>query len=89
MSRATRINSEKQAKYWADQVTFQSVKFSNLSPCVSVNLTSQKVDLPEIQGSTREIAIAKCKKAAEIVGGPVITEDTCLCFNALKGLPGM
>ena len=22
------------------------------------------------------------------MGGPVITEDTCLCFNALKGLPG-
>ena len=22
------------------------------------------------------------------VGGPVLTEDTCLCFNALNGLPG-
>lgn len=22
------------------------------------------------------------------VGGPVIIEDTCLCFDALKGLPG-
>jgi hypothetical protein len=22
------------------------------------------------------------------VNGPVITEDTCLCFNALQGLPG-
>ena len=22
------------------------------------------------------------------VGGPVLTEDTCLCFNALKELPG-
>ena len=20
--------------------------------------------------------------------GPVLTEDTCLCFNVLKGLPG-
>ena len=22
------------------------------------------------------------------INGPVITEDTCLCFNALNGLPG-
>ena len=22
------------------------------------------------------------------IGGPVLTEDTCLCFNALKDLPG-
>ena len=22
------------------------------------------------------------------IEGPVITEDTCLCFNALNGLPG-
>lgn len=22
------------------------------------------------------------------VGGPVLVEDTCLCFNALKELPG-
>lgn len=24
----------------------------------------------------------------EQVGGPVLVEDTALCFNALKGLPG-
>lgn len=22
------------------------------------------------------------------IGGPVLVEDTCLCFDALKGLPG-
>lgn len=22
------------------------------------------------------------------MGGPVLVEDTCLCFNALNGLPG-
>jgi inosine triphosphate pyrophosphatase len=54
----------------------------------SVDLKSQKVDLPELQGSVEEIAIKKAEAAAKIVGGPVITEDTCLCFNALKGLPG-
>eukprot|EP00494_Astrolonche_serrata_P004517 UN04530 len=26
--------------------------------------------------------------AASQINGPVLVEDTCLCFNALKGLPG-
>lgn len=49
---------------------------------------NQKVDLPELQGEIDEISRLKCKEAARIVQGPVIVEDTCLCFNALKGLPG-
>ena len=35
---------------------------------------SRDLDLPEIQGTTREVAIAKVKAAAEIVKGPCITE---------------
>ncbi len=54
----------------------------------SIELENKKLDLPEIQGSTKEVAIAKCKLAAEILNGPAITEDTCLCFNAMNGLPG-
>jgi inosine triphosphate pyrophosphatase len=53
-----------------------------------VKMECQKIDLPEIQGSTQEIAIYKCKEAAKVVDGPVITEDTCLCFNAMNSLPG-
>ena len=49
---------------------------------------SQKIDLPELQGEIDEISIKKCKEAARIVKGPVVVEDTSLCFNALKGLPG-
>jgi len=30
----------------------------------------------------------KCKSAYEIIKGPVLVEDTCLCFDALNGLPG-
>jgi inosine/xanthosine triphosphate pyrophosphatase family protein len=30
----------------------------------------------------------KCKEASRRIAGPVIIEDTCLCFNALGGLPG-
>lgn len=50
---------------------------------------SQKIDLPELQGkSPSDIAIEKCKLAAKEADGPVMCEDTCLCFNALNGLPG-
>lgn len=51
-------------------------------------ITSRKIDLPEYQGEIDEICIRKCKTAAKIVEGPVIIEDTCLCFDALGGLPG-
>ncbi|KAH9062276.1 Ham1-like protein [Lactarius vividus] len=54
----------------------------------AIDIESRDLDLPEIQGTTREIAIEKCRRAAEIIGGPVITEDTALCFEAMNGLPG-
>ncbi|EGS20966.1 putative ham1 family protein [Thermochaetoides thermophila DSM 1495] len=58
-----------------------------LEPAIEVR--SQALDLPEIQGSSmEEVTIDKCRRAAELVGGPVLVEDTCLCFNALNGLPG-
>ncbi|KAJ7739507.1 inosine triphosphate pyrophosphatase-like protein [Mycena metata] len=53
-----------------------------------IEIASQSLDIPEIQGSTQEVAIDKCRRAAELLGGPCITEDTALCFEALKGLPG-
>ncbi|KAG2230605.1 hypothetical protein INT48_009595 [Thamnidium elegans] len=53
-----------------------------------IDVDSHKVDLPELQGETQEIAKQKCKLASEILNGPCITEDTALCFNAMNGLPG-
>ncbi|WWC94202.1 inosine triphosphate pyrophosphatase [Kwoniella sp. B9012] len=53
-----------------------------------VSVTSQAVDVPEIQGTTQEVAIAKVKVAAEKLGTACVTEDTALCFDALNGLPG-
>jgi hypothetical protein len=35
-----------------------------------------------------QVSKEKCRIAAKIVGGPVLVEDTSLCFNALNGLPG-
>jgi len=50
---------------------------------------SKSMDLPELQGDdTIEIAKEKCKLAADVAKGPVICEDTSLCYNALVGLPG-
>ncbi|GJN87774.1 hypothetical protein Rhopal_000729-T1 [Rhodotorula paludigena] len=54
----------------------------------SFSVESQDLDLPEVQGSTQEVARAKVKAAADVVGGPCITEDTALAFEALGGLPG-
>ncbi|PMD28303.1 inosine triphosphate pyrophosphatase-like protein [Hyaloscypha hepaticicola] len=54
----------------------------------TVDLQSQSLDLVEIQGTIEEISVDKCRRAAEAVNGPVLVEDTCLCFNALKELPG-
>lgn len=53
-----------------------------------MQVTSQDIDLPEYQGEPEEVAISKCKLAAEHIRGPVLIEDTSLCFNALGGLPG-
>ena len=35
------------------------------------------------------MAKEKCRLAAEQIKGPVMVEDTSLCFNALGGLPGV
>ncbi|EDW77618.1 uncharacterized protein Dwil_GK24597 [Drosophila willistoni] len=59
-----------------------------LGPNFPRTIISKKVDLPELQGEINEIAIKKCKEAARQVNGPVLVEDTSLCFNSLKGLPG-
>uniref|UniRef100_A0A4W6CX82 Inosine triphosphate pyrophosphatase n=1 Tax=Lates calcarifer TaxID=8187 RepID=A0A4W6CX82_LATCA len=48
-------------------------------------LVSKKIDCKE---SHDEISVHKCKEAARQIDGPVIVEDTCLCFKALGGLPG-
>jgi len=53
-----------------------------------VTIVAQSIDLPELQGEMREIVQEKCRLAARQVDGPVLVEDTSLCFNAMDGLPG-
>ena len=60
----------------------------NNDNALDFNLTNAKIDLPELQGDPIDIAKTKCEAAAKEINGAVITEDTSLCFTALKGLPG-
>ncbi|KAF4539604.1 Inosine triphosphate pyrophosphatase [Lasiodiplodia theobromae] len=53
-----------------------------------VELRSQSVDVLEIQGTPRDIAADKCRRAAIAVNGPALVEDTALEFHALNGMPG-
>jgi inosine triphosphate pyrophosphatase len=53
-----------------------------------IEVRSQALDLDELQGSIEEVTKSKCSRAANLVNGPVLVDDTSLCFNALGGLPG-
>ncbi|KAH9042875.1 inosine triphosphate pyrophosphatase-like protein [Lactarius hengduanensis] len=50
----------------------------------AIDIESRDLDWNDAGDSHR-----KCRRAAEIVGGPVITEDTALCFAAMNGLPAL
>ncbi|WFD27952.1 adenylate kinase [Malassezia nana] len=58
------------------------------SPNSSWTLESKPLDVPEVQGTTQDVARAKCRSAAQQLQGPCLTEDTALSFHALGGLPG-
>jgi inosine/xanthosine triphosphate pyrophosphatase family protein len=60
-----------------------------LGDSLPFDLVSQKIDLPELQGEPEEVSSEKCVLAAQKVRGPVLVEDTSLCYNALGGLPGV
>lgn len=47
-----------------------------------------KINLMELQGEPEEIVKEKLKYALAKEEGPLMIEDTSLCFNALHGLPG-
>ncbi|GKT24607.1 putative multi-domain containing protein [Aduncisulcus paluster] len=54
----------------------------------SIDLINVKLDVPEIQGTYEEVVMAKAAAAAVAYDGPVIVDDTSLCFTSWKGLPG-
>jgi XTP/dITP diphosphohydrolase len=53
------------------------------------SVQSVKVDLPEIQAiDVKDIIENKARAAYQLVGEPVLVEDTGLTFRAWNGLPG-
>ncbi|CAN8062237.1 unnamed protein product [Agarophyton chilense] len=54
----------------------------------AISIVAKKIHLPELQGEVEDIARHKCRLAVKEIAGPTLVEDTCLCFNALNGLPG-
>ena len=56
-----------------------------------IEIKQLDIDLPELQGFPEDIVKAKLKLAlekAKKLEGPVLVEDTSLCFNGYGGLPG-
>lgn len=79
----------------ARTVTFVTGNVKKLEEVVQIlgtkfpyKLVNKKIDLPEYQGEPDDISRAKSKEAAKVLKGPVMVDDTCLCFNALGGMPG-
>ncbi|KAF3389185.1 Inosine triphosphate pyrophosphatase [Penicillium rolfsii] len=54
----------------------------------SIPIRTLALEIPEIQGSLEDIARDKCRRAAKIVDGPVLVEDSALEFHAMNKLPG-
>lgn len=78
-----------------DSITFVSSNILKIEEVKSIlgtefpfQLRFEGLDLEEPQATPIEISQAKCRNACELVNGPIIVEDTSLCFNALNGLPG-
>ena len=67
----------------------QSAKLGTARRHAAISSNHENSDLPELQGEPEDISRAKCRLAAQQIGGPVMVEDTSLCFNALNGLPGV
>lgn len=64
-------------------------KIDYLSKSLGIDLPHQKIDLDEIQSSDPKVVIEhKVRQAYDIIGKPILVEDTSLGFNALNGLPG-
>ncbi|KAI6189017.1 Inosine triphosphate pyrophosphatase [Aphelenchoides besseyi] len=70
-------------------VTSNLNKLAEVSAILSdYHIKHVNLDLREIQGDHREIAIDKCLQAFQSLKSDVIIEDTSLRFNAMNGLPG-
>jgi len=51
-------------------------------------LINEPLDIPELQGTSKEIVFSKARLAYQKFKKPCFVDDTSLCFNAWNGLPG-
>jgi inosine triphosphate pyrophosphatase len=64
----------------------KSIEFKLLLPEYSIKTIN--IPLVEIQGTTQQISMEKCRNCIPLIKDSFCIEDTCLGFNALNGLPG-
>ena len=91
-SRSQKINKRKIINF----VSGNKNKLKELNEILSssikdIEVKQLDIDLPELQGYPEDIVKGKLKLAlekAKDLKGPVLVEDTSLCFNAYGGLPG-
>ncbi len=70
-------------------VTGNSGKFAEASIILNDwTLQQVDIDIDEVQGERKRIAILKAKAALEQLNCPLIVEDVSVCCPALGGLPG-
>ena len=70
-------------------VTGSENKVAEMERILGTPLSRVALDLSEIQSLDLETVVRdKAERAYEVVGGPVLVEDTALVFHALGRLPG-
>ncbi len=70
-------------------ITGNTNKTEQLSRYLAFPVEHTSLDIPEIQSlDVEEVATEKAKAAYQLLGTPVLVEDSALTFEALNGLPG-
>jgi XTP/dITP diphosphohydrolase len=70
-------------------VTGNAGKAAELAALLGIEVTAVKRDLPEIQSlDAREVAARKAADALQLLGEPVLVDDTGLAVEEWNGLPG-
>lgn len=70
-------------------VTGNENKAREIAAITGQDVENVVIDIPEIQSlDVAEVALDKARRAFEILGEPVIVDDTGLSINSLGGMPG-
>lgn len=70
-------------------VTGNRSKAAEIEAITGCSVTLHELSLPEIQDlDVRKVAEAKALAAYQIIGSPLVVDDTGMAIEALRGLPG-